>query len=459
MRILLTNNTLAWRAGSELYIRDLALGLLRRGHCPVVFSSILGPIAEELRQATVPVIDDLDALNAPPDLIHGQHHLDAMVAILRYPNVPAIYMCHGWSPWQERPPVFPSIRRYIAVDDLCRERLLTTPGLAADRIDVVLNGVDLGRFRPRPALPGRATSALIFNNYAWPTGYAETVARACKAQGIERVDICGVRSGSSTTTPEALLAGYDVVFAKARCALEAMAVGCAVVVADEAGLAGMVSSDNMRAWRRLNFGVRTMQANASNDASISAALEQYDAADAALVSRFIRGDASQEDVVDRLISIYQAVLAEPPPLTSHKAEAEAASRYVTTLAEMLKGREHADERAGIAENSAANSMAAMKRSSEACEARHEELVMRAAALEGENHLLRSSLDDALAQRAEIEFRSADEFAVAAAAAADSQSLRIALDSANSSVATLREIERSRAWRLIGMYRRVRRWLT
>ena len=120
LRILLTNNTLGPRAGSELYVRDLAVALMRRGHFPVAYSTVLGEVAAELRAATVPVIDDLRSLNVPPDVIHGQHHLDAMTAMLQFPHVPAIYVCHGWLPWEELPPVFPSIRRYVAVDDLCR---------------------------------------------------------------------------------------------------------------------------------------------------------------------------------------------------------------------------------------------------------------------------------------------------------------------------------------------------
>src|SRR4051812_40372726 len=122
MRVLLTNNTLNERAGSELYVRDVALCLLRRGHSPVAYSTQLGPVANELRAATVPVIDDLSLLAAPPDVIHGQHHVDAMTAMLRFPDVPAVYFCHGWLPWEEMAPLFPSVRRYVAVDDLCVER-------------------------------------------------------------------------------------------------------------------------------------------------------------------------------------------------------------------------------------------------------------------------------------------------------------------------------------------------
>ena len=74
MRVLITNNTLADRAGSEVYVRDLALALLRRGHNPVAYSTRLGRVADELREATIPAIDDLRLLTAVPDIIHASNH-------------------------------------------------------------------------------------------------------------------------------------------------------------------------------------------------------------------------------------------------------------------------------------------------------------------------------------------------------------------------------------------------
>ncbi|HYH46808.1 MAG TPA: hypothetical protein VEG34_14075, partial [Thermoanaerobaculia bacterium] len=63
-RILFTCRTLARRSGSEAATRDLAVALLRRGHTPIVYSPELGALAQEIRLATVPVIDDLAALAA-----------------------------------------------------------------------------------------------------------------------------------------------------------------------------------------------------------------------------------------------------------------------------------------------------------------------------------------------------------------------------------------------------------
>ena len=103
MRILLTNNTLARRAGTELYIRDLAMELMRRGHRPVAYSTELGEVAEELRAATVPVMSSLESLGEAPDIIHGHHHYDTLAAMMWFPETPAIYYCHGWLPWEETP--------------------------------------------------------------------------------------------------------------------------------------------------------------------------------------------------------------------------------------------------------------------------------------------------------------------------------------------------------------------
>jgi len=122
LTVLLTNFDLNLRGGSQPYVRDVALGLLRRGHRPVAFSQTLGEVARELRAATIPVTDDLRRLTVAPDLIHGQHNHELFASLLRFPGVPAIRVCHGWL--DEAPQPFPRILRYIAVDDTTRDRCL-----------------------------------------------------------------------------------------------------------------------------------------------------------------------------------------------------------------------------------------------------------------------------------------------------------------------------------------------
>src|SRR5690348_10031204 len=113
MRVLLTNNTLSQRAGSELYLSDVARALRDRGHLPVAYTTVHGEVADDLRAISIPVVDDLGKLVEPPDLIHGQHHLETMTALLHFPAVPAVYFQHGPRPWEETAPRFPRILRYV----------------------------------------------------------------------------------------------------------------------------------------------------------------------------------------------------------------------------------------------------------------------------------------------------------------------------------------------------------
>lgn len=345
LRVLITNNTLASRAGSELYVRDLAISLMQRGHNPVAYSTVLGDVAEELRKATIPVINDLQFLADTPDLIHGQHHLDAMTAMTHFPDTPAIFFCHGWLPWEERPPIFPSIKRYIAVDDLCMERLLSE-GIASEDIETVYNFIDLKRFVTRSTLPKKPLSALIFSNYAAETNYVGIIRSACHRFGIQKVDTIGLKSGNVTNKPEEILGNYDIVFAKARCALEAMASGCAVIVADFSGLGGMVTSKEMEKMRKLNFGARVMQKSSITEDNILSELQQYDNIDAQRVTDWVRTHANMDKAIDQLLNIYNSVLIKETSSIKnqyqYKNQLLAASKYLCSLSIMIKNPPEAE---------------------------------------------------------------------------------------------------------------------
>ena len=310
LSILLTNSALASRGGTEGYLYDVAIALLRRGHRPIAFSHVLGAVADDLRRATVPVVDDIARLAEPPDVIHGHHHFETLVAALAFPSVPIVHFCHGWLPWEETPLRHPSIRRYVAVDDVCRDRLVREEGVPPERVELVLNFVDLGRFQARPRLPPRPGRALVFSNYATEDGYVRAIREACRLADIP-LDVVGNKRGNTAVSPETLLASYDVVFAKGRSALEAMAVGCAVVLADAVGAGPLVMAHTFASLRPNNFGIRTLGQRHSAE-WYSEQLSAYSADDAADVCRLVRSEAGLEPAVDRLISIYAHAIEEPP---------------------------------------------------------------------------------------------------------------------------------------------------
>ena len=343
LRILLTNHTLADRGGSDLYVRDLAIALLDRGHRPVVYSGRLGTVADDLRLATVPVVDRLDALAETPDIIHGQHHLETMTALLHFPDVPAIFCCHGWLPWEEAPPVFPRLLRYVAVDDTSRDRLVCEHGVPGDRVSVLLNFVDLRRFTSRGPLPARPAAALLFCNEDGP--HVAIVRDACARAQIA-LDVRGRAFGNASAAPGALLGQYDLVFAKARAALEALAVGAAVVLTASIGLGPMVTALDFDRLRRLNFGIRTLRVPMTTD-RLLAEIARYDAADASEVSRRVRATAGLDDTVDAFLALYADVLAEwrRGAAVESAEESRSTARYLRSLAGPFKWA--LDERAAL----------------------------------------------------------------------------------------------------------------
>lgn len=345
LRILITNHFLRGRTGSELYVCELATSLLRRGHTPIVYSPQLGPTARELRNTTVPVVDNLDALSSTPDLIHGQHHVETMSALLRFPNAPAVFFCHGWFPWEETPPKHPRIRRYVAVDETCVDRLIAESGIPEEQVSVILNSVDLEEFLPRPALPDKPARALVFSNGAKDTTHLGAVREACLRRGLT-LDVIGADAGNVSSRPQDVLGRYDIVFAKARCALEALAIGNAVVLCDTWGVGPMVTTGELDRLRRLNFGVRTLRQEI--DANVlEKEIARYDSSDAMQVSQRIRANAGREAAIEQIVALYQEVIEEfaGGAERDHDAEGRAEAVYLRELTSFFEA-----ERAAILES-------------------------------------------------------------------------------------------------------------
>jgi hypothetical protein len=321
---------LAERGGTELYVRDLAIGLTRAGHHPAVWSPIVGEVAGDLRAAGVPVFENLSTVTPEPDLVHGQHGDETRAALSRFPDVPGVYVQHDAEAWQDQVPQHPRLLRWVAVDELCRERLLAS-GADANRTSVVANSVDLDRFPRRELLPRRPSRALLFANTARSDTYVPVVRDACAGVGIE-LDVVGLGVGLVSARPEELLGRYDVVFGKGRAALEALAVGCAVVVLDQRGLAGMVTSQQLPEWRRWNLGRRLLSIT-HNVERLVEELERYDPRDAALCTDFARTECGLDTMVQSMVAIYAGALDDwgcrSGPDT--KAELAAAAVALSTI--------------------------------------------------------------------------------------------------------------------------------
>lgn len=304
----MTNLTLWQLTGTVVYVRDLALALQRRGHRVTVFSHTIGPVVRELRAAGIVVTDRVRrASDEPPDIIHGHHFMPTLLAVRRWGTVPAIYVCHDHVYRDDRTLLDPRIRRHLGVSRLCVARQIRE-GAAAHATQLALNFVDVTRFPARPPLPTRPRRALVFSNYAHNGTQLPAVVEACRRVGLE-LDVAGLGVGNAMDRPEERLGAYDIVFAKAKAAIEAMAVGAAVVLCDYAGVGPMVTSDNFTALREMNFGFEALS-RSLDPAVLVEEIQRYDARDATRVRDRIRVEASLDGAADAFERLYQEVIDE-----------------------------------------------------------------------------------------------------------------------------------------------------
>lgn len=302
MRILFTNNTLAKPAGTEVAIRDLAVVMQRRGHEVTVYSPQWGEVADTLLTAGIPVVACLDDTPWVPDLVHGHHQWETTLAALRWPQCPVISFCRGVEAWQEEPCRAPNVVKWVAIDKPCLQRILRQEGIPAEKTALVLNGIDLGRFQPRQALPKVLRRALVFSNYAQSDLLLPELRAACEAQGIE-CEAAGAGVGRIIDRPEQVLVDYDLVFAKGKAALEAVLCGCAVIVCDVRGLGPLVTQENFNDLRNSSFGFSCMTQPVAPE-TVRERIRSWTPETVEPVVRMARESCGLDAMLEQLESIY-----------------------------------------------------------------------------------------------------------------------------------------------------------
>lgn len=304
MQVLITNLFVRDFSGSETVVELLADALSRAGHAPMIFAPTLGRQAARMQARGHIVVDRLALLPQRPDVMHLQHITPALMALAAFPDVPAVFSCHSATLELEAPRIHPQIRRFVAVDDWCRA-LCVKRDIPEDRLSVILNAVDMARFATRAPLPPKPKAALMLTK----TLQQQSLVRAACAKAGLTLDELGPATREFSDQIEKVLPRYDIVFATARMALEAAAVGCAVIVVDGRGFAGMLGSENLQAWRRLNFGIGLLTAPVTA-ASLDAAIAAYDAADAAEVCDRLRAEASADVYAAAYLKLYAQAIDE-----------------------------------------------------------------------------------------------------------------------------------------------------
>ena len=346
MKILMTNHRLHQRGGSELFVLEVATEFVRLGHEVCVFTTVAGPLSERLAAAGIAVVGDPVECPFTPEIIHGQHHLETMAALSLWPGVPATYMVHGATPWEEHAPVHPRIRRYLATTKRFAWYIARDCGVEESSVLVLRNFFDPARFtRVRPP-DQRTRRALVFHNTMAPDGPAvRNLERACAACGLtlERI---GAAFGRMVENPEDVLPDFDVVFAGGRSAIEAMACGCAVVPVTAAQSADRIHPGNYQELADRNFTAEINSPPLAAD-EVAVQLRAIDAAETRQVTDWIRAETTLPGAAGRLIECYQGVLAGSADGKTGD-ELRPLGRYLLTLAARVKDVD--DRRAAMVED-------------------------------------------------------------------------------------------------------------
>ena len=248
MRLVITNNRLDVRAGSESYIETVMVALRQLGHEVIAFSPALGAVADSLRRLGFEVHDDPSKLPAGIDVIHGQH-TNAVARVRRVlPSTPLVFMSHSWFIPMEDPIADIAPAAVVALNGRIETRLRAmslAPEVTVHRLRQPIPIEFFDGDRRQPAAQPR--SALLVSRKI--RGRLSSIHEACERAGIELRTLRG-----ESPDPRLEMAAADMVLASGRSALEAMSMARPTLLIDQTVCGGWITDESWEEIERNGFG-------------------------------------------------------------------------------------------------------------------------------------------------------------------------------------------------------------
>lgn len=296
MKILITNIFLSDFAGTECYVKDLVICLKNIGHNVEIYTTKSGLVAEEVIANGINVVTSLSDLKNVPDIIHAHHRPTTLSVIQQFPNIPVVFFCHSGTIDIELPRIHENIVKYVAVDRFCLEALLKK-NIPIENTQIICNWIDTNKFNQKKTISEIPNRALIVS--AMPLKFIIPIIReGCSLNGIELTKL------DFTDTIEKEFSKYDLVFAKAKMAMEAMACGCATILFGYNRIGEMVTKDNFESAKEYNFGYKKIQ-NKITTKYVSDQIKKYDSENVRMVSDSIRDKNDFKKILKEIISLYE----------------------------------------------------------------------------------------------------------------------------------------------------------
>jgi hypothetical protein len=178
LKILLSCLNFKTFTGSEVYVYELAKGLINMGHDVTVLSEIGGPLTDKAKKLGIKV----RPFSEPPgfkmgdgkwgaatpngtevskegmlykiqdinyDIIHVQHEPVTNMVLQLYPNIEKIATIHSEVIDLEKPVKHESIKRYIAIRPEIKEHIVEQDEIDESLVDVIYNPIDDTRFNEK----------------------------------------------------------------------------------------------------------------------------------------------------------------------------------------------------------------------------------------------------------------------------------------------------------------------
>lgn len=309
--ILITNQFLAGRTGSELHVLELAGQFRNRGWQVTCFTIAYGyPLQKSLEAIGVKVIllGSEHELEDYYDLFLAQHRTvsEHIWNIPRISFGKVIVSILGILDAVEQPPCFVAdADGLVFVSEEARDEVLTALPYLNKPSLVFPNYAAPEYFEAAPRLrPSLARIAIISNH---PPQELFGLAPLAKRDAIH-VDIFGTETTSVEVTPS-LLSSYDVVITIGRTTQLCLAAGVPVYCYDRFGGPGYITKANVRLHERFNFSGRSEPTRLNAPKLYANLVSGYGEAvqDAVWLRDYARNHFSLERLFDRLISFVNAL--------------------------------------------------------------------------------------------------------------------------------------------------------
>jgi hypothetical protein len=316
MKLLVANNHLEYRAGSELHTVDLCRGFRRAGHHVVVFTLKPGMMADTLREEDFSVfsLPDLRSLSGEEfDLIYLHHATcEVILGLVFAGKVPLVRGYLGIVPPLEKPinGDFLSGKIYGSelVEQTYADHHIDVPSLIARNVydDQQLS---LGATLREPPLGG--PNFAVVSNRLDPA--LSDLLEATAKEGLCRFTHFGLPRNSIPVTAE-LLAAFDAVVTIGRTVPLAAALGKPVYVCDVHGADGWLTRENFGGCQRNSFSGRLLSMKdcdlVREQLLVTSRWPSLD--DLAWLRERVRRDHSLSRRVEQLEAFFAEIIEEAP---------------------------------------------------------------------------------------------------------------------------------------------------